>query len=340
MKLSMTVRHTQNKYEPITAHWNIRNNSLANRWVELLKHNILEGSHPLEKTYCLKAWTDSWNSDYSRNAKFLCDQLNQAIEQINNSDLGYHIDLQFSVKKLRSFQYRTLMNDIHHHFELLIGQEWCASEWYKRADSTTRDSIRQLNNLCHEIEHMVRAIKRTNLLRLLGIENRQASVFVSQNGKGFDGKYIQDRVKWEITEEEFSSFEFGGTWGDIELYYSQLGKPHKDAWKDNDKFIDDNNISSTRYITGEFHTIFCTVFKRATRFPLGFQRWLKKNNFPIERRYGAAVVAETTIKTYKEKKQFIKELLKRDDLYQITLLDDLDNVIASRTFDYTWQDQV
>jgi hypothetical protein len=342
MKLALTFRHSQNKCEPITAYWNIRDNSLAHRWVDLLKHNILEGAHPLEKSYCLHGWCDSWDSDYSRNLKFICNQLNKAIAQINNSKLGYHIDLDFSVTKLRSSQYRTLMNDIHHHFELLIGQVWNVSDWYRRADDATRDSIRQLNNLCHEIEQIVESIKsknRSKLINLLGLGTRQLNVSVSQNGKDFDGGYIENRTKWPIEAHEFDYFDFGNAWGDIELYYSQLGKPHKDAWMDNDNFIHDDNISSTQYISGEFIVNFYPLFKRQTKLPWNFRRWLKKNGFGIERRFGFAVVAEIDIKTTKEKKQFIKELVKRDDLYQIALLDNAENVILERTFDYTWKDQ-
>jgi len=343
MKLALTFRHSQGQYEPMTAYWHIRNNSLADRWVELLKHNILQGSHPLEKTYCLHGWCDSWESDYGRNLEFICSQLNQAIEQINISDLDYHIDLEFSVKKLQSRQYRTLMNDIHHHFELLIGQEWNMSNWYKSADDSTRNSIRQLNNLCHEIEQIVGSIKsrnRNRLITLFGPVLRQASVSVSQNGMDFDGNYIQNRVKWEIAEKEFEYFEFGTAWGDIELYYSQLGKPHRDAWKDKDVFIDDDNISSTRYISGEFKVNFYPPFKRKSRFPWAFQRWLRKNGFTIDRQFGSPVVAEIDIGSVKEKKHFMNELIKRDDLYQIALLDAEDNVILERTFDYTWKDQI
>lgn len=342
MKLSVTFRHSSNRYEPVTVYWNIRNNPLATRWVELLKQNILLGTHPLEKTYCLQGWQDTWISDYDRNLEILCDHLNQAIDQINHNLLGYHIDLFFSIDKLKSNQYRTLMNDIHHHFEILIGQVWNVSEWYKAADPTTRQSIRQLNNLCHEIEHAVKSIKKRNLFKMLnffGLGTKSLSVNVSQNGKDFQGKIFENRIKWPIIEDEFDYFEYGSAWGDIELYYCQLGKPHRDAWGDNDEFIDPDNISSTMFISGEFIINFHSTFRRGSKFPFGFRRWLKKHNFPISKKFGYATVAEIDLHSAKEKQQLADEIVKRNDLYQIALLDDNNNVIIERKFDYTWKDQ-
>lgn len=342
-QIEIIFRHSADLYPPIAARWNIRDNSLAKRWTQLLVKNIMRGDHPLEKDYCLNGWQNTWYSEYDRNLELLCKLLNQAILQINTSSLNYRIDLEFSVEKLRSNQYRTLMNDLHHHFELLIGQLWNPSDWYSQADEPTRQSIRQLNNLCHEIEQAVESIKgklRGNILSFFRMGTRPASVSVSQNGKDFQGNFIKNRTKWDITEKEFEYFEYGDAWGDIELYYSQLGKTHKDAWLDDDTFIEESNISSTQFITGEFVINFYPLFKRGTKLPQQFCKWLTRHGFNIERRFGSAVVAEIDIHSIKEKKRYMKELIKRDDLFQIALLDKNGNALIKKQFDYTWKDQV
>ena len=46
-------------------------------------------------------------------------------------------------------------NLLHRYFEELQGTAWDISKYYKQADMKTKYAIRQLNNLCHEIESWV-----------------------------------------------------------------------------------------------------------------------------------------------------------------------------------------
>ena len=96
----------------------------------------------------------------ARNLSYLCDQMNLAIAQIN-STLDYHITQQFTPETCLARDYadngpnHDLFNDIHNHFERLQGTVGNFSNHYVRADSTTKYAIRQLNNLCHEMESLI-----------------------------------------------------------------------------------------------------------------------------------------------------------------------------------------
>ena len=51
-------------------------------------------------------------------------------------------------------------NLLHRYFEELQGTAWELSEFYKQADINTKYAIRQLNNLCHEIESWVLSYRK------------------------------------------------------------------------------------------------------------------------------------------------------------------------------------
>jgi hypothetical protein len=50
------------------------------------------------------------------------------------------------------------MNRLHRYFEDLQGETWNISPYYKLADYETKWAIRQLNDLCHELESWVLSI--------------------------------------------------------------------------------------------------------------------------------------------------------------------------------------
>jgi hypothetical protein len=52
-------------------------------------------------------------------------------------------------------------NELHRYFEDLQGQAWNLSQYYYIADDATKYAIRQLNNICHEIEGWVNAYRKS-----------------------------------------------------------------------------------------------------------------------------------------------------------------------------------
>ena len=128
---------------------NVYDNSLSRKWLAAL-NNLLQNNHHLEKNYCFLGFADG-----PRAGPYLLEQINLSIRAINNADLGYrindHFDMANSVDD-RGGVAREHFNQLHRYFEDLQGSSGAISDYYWRADNTTRWYIRQLNLLCHEFE--------------------------------------------------------------------------------------------------------------------------------------------------------------------------------------------
>ena len=117
---------------------------------DLLRQNLY-----LEKNFCFLGFPDS-----ARNLEYICQELNWAKETINTFFASeYVIEEQFNTETmLKGMKInQETMNQLHNHFEHLQGTVNELSNWYKRADYQTKFAIRQLNNLCHEAESLIRS---------------------------------------------------------------------------------------------------------------------------------------------------------------------------------------
>ncbi len=338
MKIFVVLRNIRDPHNTITLKFKVLEHPLAKSWLDLFSYNFFEIDHPIEKDNSLKGWITSWDSQSPRNIDFLCDQINKSILEINNQlgPLGYpNIDLIFSKDKLRGGNCRELMNDIHHHFELLIGQTWNPSKWWGLANDETQQHIRLINNLCHEIETAVDSIKLNQQLP----ECSNQYIFGSLMGKNFEGNYITGKKIKELDIDELNAFSDFTRWGDITIYYAQLGKRHIEAFRDKDNFIDRENISGYRYLTGEFVISFPMIHDQDIRLPNNFFDWLDQNDFDKtdpKLALGFPRVAE--LESTENKKEIIQRIKQMDDIYEIGLEDDFGNLIKSKTYDFYWND--
>jgi len=141
-----------------TVHIDVADNSLSRRWLAALNDIIRTDLH-LEKNYCWMGWTES-----ERNAGYLCGQINNSINHINGSGVGYHIDCDaYSVDNVIQPDLdvdHERMNQLHRYFEDLQGWSGGISRYYNSADPATRWHIRQLNLLCHELESLVLSMRK------------------------------------------------------------------------------------------------------------------------------------------------------------------------------------
>lgn len=128
------------------------------------------------------------------------------------------------------------LNYLHHWFELLIGQVWDVSNYYKIASYDVRQAIRKLNNLIHEYEGMARVANCPDHSR----DPKSAIQLAFIHCDRFSLSDVPHRFE--------TDFQFG----DVTLHYSQLGKTHFEAFNDNDQHIDHKNINGLRYFTGCF----------------------------------------------------------------------------------------
>lgn len=133
----------------LTVYVNVYDNSLSRKWL-LALNNLIANDYHLEKNFCFLGFADS-----PRNGDYLIGQINQSIDAVNASGIGYAIDNVFTLANSVSADggvNHDQFNLLHRYFEDLQGTAHCPSPYYIQSDANTRWHIRQLNLLCHEFE--------------------------------------------------------------------------------------------------------------------------------------------------------------------------------------------
>jgi len=338
-------------HPPLRLYYNINEHNLAQLWKKSIIENFLcennvTNSRQLDKMFLNKGFFDSWDSEYSRNLSVICDELNYAISLVNEhmNPCGYQfIDLEFTVEKLKDPEiYRDIMNRIHHHFEVLIGQTWNPSEWFtKHANSTARWAIGQLNTCCHEIEAAVETINGHDF----------AFSGISYNCDPWDSLPHPSKTVYNLELEHYEAYENVHTeWGSITPYYSQLGKTPREAFNDGDDYIDDENITAPRFMTGEANLNFFYWAEPGANRSLDtspreeeFKEWLKSNgrdyNDPTLA-VGYAEIGKVDLTLYQETwLELDAKIRKYDNVTEVGFVDENFDIVVSQRYDYTWQEQ-
>jgi len=261
---------------------------LAQDWTVALT-NLLQSGNLLEKNFCFMGFPHT-----ARNLSYLCNELNSCIYKINLFNRtgtwqkagldSYIIEEYFTPDTVRfGDEYpigydesnlglgikHGIMNKLHNHFEILQGTVWALSDYYRIADYETKYAIRQLNNLCHEMETLclsqrkqattpqfVRPSQITTFLHAdrLDLKDEHRNGFVT-NGydRRFGGVYMHwtqigktlfevfrdehapeltDTVCEAITELKYYSGEFDVEWGQ-DIVYGSKDQPWHTAQLDN-----------------------------------------------------------------------------------------------------------
>lgn len=275
---------------------------LAHDWQQALENDILKKHRHLEKNYCFHGFPYT-----QRNLNFLCEQLNKYIYQINvfNSQQGwtshglesYVIDEWFAPDVVRfsdayeigacadskSF-YQKLglrlrhetMNRLHNHFERLQGTVEKPSKYFLVATPEIRYAIRQLNNLCHEIETLVLS-QRKLAYQPEWVRPSQITTFFGAQ-------------RYNLTEEHRVGFTENGydrEFGGVYMHWCQIGKTLMEVFRDEGDILLDNNpvceaITHLQYYSGEFDIEWAKSVTRKEDFHQkeisDFRAWLAKNN--------------------------------------------------------------
>ena len=374
MKYLVESRSTaDSNLEPLKLYFDIRENPLADQWREVLvknflgEYSVVPDGHPIEKSWSHHGWVTAWEqTSYSRNIPVVVEQLNYVINIINQELVpdGYPlIDMHFSVDLLKSDQYRDAMNEIHHHFELLIGQKWNVSKWFENTSPRGKFAISHLNHCIHELEFNIGIIKRPEPIYPGGPCDVHAPFYcISYNCRNHltdewpKHNQFNELEKNCISYEGHQYFEEEIPWGTIITYYAQTGKTHYDAFRDQDTFIDRDNISGTRYLTGESMIIFNAdmppkkdvIGNEYKELRDAYKNWLIKNDFDIDdvtQAYGFGNLADIDLDCVMPKygttpKEVNQTILQYDDIIKLALCDDNYNDVMSRDYSwYTWQDQ-
>jgi hypothetical protein len=139
---------------------------------------------------------------------------------------GYQIPVPGSSLEIRKQQWglrlkRDIMNRVHNHFERLQGTVWNLSPYYQTADDKTKYAIRQLNNLCHEIENLVLS-QRKQISDPDWIRPNQITTWL-------------EAPRLDLTDEHRKLFienKYDRKFGTAYMHWTQIGKTLFEVWRD------------------------------------------------------------------------------------------------------------
>jgi len=269
---------------------------LGNRWLDALKDNLAQ-KRILEKNFCFLGWASS-----TRDVNFLCGELNKSIEQINSFtfDPPYEKihpfrsdDFQYSAKLKTGLcpdgnemskpglrLKHDACNLLHRYFEELQGTAWEMSEYYKQSDRETKYAIRQLNNLCHEIESWVLS-HRKSVVEPEWMRPSQITTFLNAP------RYDLHDGDFELFKQNRYDRDLGGVY----LHWSQVGKTLYEVFRDEHgpKMTDAlcSEINHQKYYSGEFDVEWGkTITEKDHGFKKDemdrYRKWLDTNGYDWE----------------------------------------------------------
>ena len=297
----ITYRNPENFEDCIDVHFDIDPSDFASRWKYQLK-NLLSNKAHLEKNYCFMGFSES-----PRNIDFLCNEINNTIFQINRFNSynkwqmagldAYKIEDWFDKDSVMYDENLPIgsavdgdematpgcrlkhdaMNRLHRYFEDLQGEAWGLSNYYKVADFNTKYAIRQLNDLCHELESFVLSYRK--------------SKFEPEWQRPSQINTWLQAPRSNLTDKDYDLFlknKFDRTCGGVYLHWAQIGKTHIEVFRDEDgKDIDDvvcSSISALKYYTGDFDIEWGKDITESKahwhrKEQELFYKWLENNNF-------------------------------------------------------------
>lgn len=276
---------------------------LAQDWVTALK-KLLQSGNLLEKNFCFMGFPKT-----ARTLEFLCGQLNQYVETINNFNFTLHglenyiieewfhpntirfpdtypIDertqstyaLKAGRLQLGLYPKQTTLNHLHNHFERLQGTVNNLSEYYRVADYETKYAIRQLNIICHEMETLILSQRKARI-QPEWIRPSQITTFLHAK-----------RYKLEdVHRQEFITNGYDREFGHVYMHWTQIGKTYFEVWRDEGAPSLDHTIceaiTELEYYSGEFDIEWAKSVTSADKYPWHeieqshFKTWLINNGF-------------------------------------------------------------
>jgi len=335
-QVNVTLRNPFNKADTIDYIIDVNESELGQLWYAALQ-DILKQDKYLEKNFCFLGFPDS-----ARDLTFICQELFWAVNEINAFFIGeYRIEESYTHTTLRDpitlAPNQDLMNKLHNHFEHLQGTVWGLSDWYKRADYTTKFAIRQLNNLCHEAESLMLSQRKQAELPDW-VRPSQITTFLNAPRLEFP-----DELKTTFDETRYDR-----KFGEVYLHWTQIGKTLYEVYRDElgvdvDGAVCDA-ITHLRFYSGEFDiewaqdVVYNGPHPWHTKELAGFRDWLGRNGFDInntEYNYGYHPIGQVNLQesfgttNFREVWPILSKYL---DISKITAGD------VSSVYDYTWTD--
>jgi hypothetical protein len=153
LTIKVVLRNPLDQLDQVDYTIQVQDHELARDWQTALR-DLLQSGNLLEKNFCFMGFPDT-----VRTLDYLCNELNQHVTTINTFFPDYRIKESFSSDNIVDYTNNginhNVMNVLHNHFEILQGTVWNLSNYYRQADYETKYAIRQLNNICHEMENLI-----------------------------------------------------------------------------------------------------------------------------------------------------------------------------------------
>jgi hypothetical protein len=332
-KVTVTLRNPLNKKDTLDYVICVYDTPIGNNWYLSLQ-DVLRRNLYLEKNFCFLGFPDT-----PRDLDYICKELNWATNQINKFfGLEYWIPDVYLPSTIRTGldPKQDIMNRLHNHFEILQGTVWELSDYYKRADYTTKFAIRQLNNLCHEAESLMLS-QRKQATQPEWIRPSQITTFLNAPRYEFPAEH----------KTTFDETRYDRKFGEVYLHWTQIGKTLYEVYRDEQGIDIDASvcdaITHLRYYSGEFDiewaqdVVFNGPHPWHTREMTGFRDWLGRNGFDVadaQYNYGYHPVGQVDLQTSFGTTDYNKVwpiLSKYLDIYKISA----NGVSAEYNYNYT-----
>lgn len=336
-KVRVILRNPLHKQDKIDYVIQMLDTSMARDWYRALQ-DLLRSGRMLEKNYCFMGFPNT-----ARDLPYLCDQLNQAVVTINAEFSDYHIDEYFTPDSVRATDYAAngpnhdVLNRLHNHFERLQGTVNNLSPYYLRAGFQTKYAIRQLNNICHEMETLILS-QRKAVTDPFWVRPSQITTWLGAE-------------RYDLTSEHRREFLHNGydrVLGGVYMHWTQIGKTLFEVFRD--EHAPDLShtvceaITHLQYFSGEFDIewgndiVYGGDHVWHDQEQDAFHKWLRKTGFDPqdpELSLGYLPLAQVDlIQSFGTNSSSpIWDILGQHlDIYRIEAGD------ASQTFDYCWTD--
>ena len=272
--------------DPLPVYIDVYDNNLSRKWLAALDHLITNNYH-LEKNYCWFGFVEG-----ERTPQFLCDRINSSIQAINNAGIGYTIDDYFSPENTikpgpigdhlpGGYLEHDKFNQLHRYFEDLQGVSGAISNYFWKADNSTRWHIRQLNLLCHEYESLILSLRQAAYAPMW---RRPSQLMCWLNAP----RFVLEEQDFELFGIETMNRPLGGVYCGIN---KAIGKSHWEVFWDEGKdgtAIDELTTTTLRGQTeaaGDFDIEWANnpgdYHWQKTRLA-EFRQWLITNGFDPE----------------------------------------------------------
>lgn len=303
--IEIDFAHHKNHNEQLSLRWNLIDQLPSYFWLKSLK-TLLNSSWPYYARF-------SGFIDGYKNAEHLANELNQAIDDINQCG-------KYFIKERAEGEFsQEFSNIIHHHFEVLYGSITQKSELFQESSAYIQNAIERLNHAIHDMEAFYREQAMSPKER-----NQTFSAVVSE---------VQGVTRHKLPEEFYDFFTLDNDFGDMVAHYSLVGKTWWEVFLDKDEEIFKDAIRPLNVLTGEFD-LFFGVHRLSSEKKNEFEKFLLRRGLdPSDKQLGLGYLPLAKLQRDNHLSNLdYKRLLSRYMRVQKIKLWHKNNVVSQRDF--------